>query len=449
MRYAPVPQTVHPQRFAWNPEAQLYGLASPQTPAATASQINDHVRRFADDGDLPLTFVSDLIAPEALLRAFALVAMGRAFCLSEPDRGHQQAMTGSSQLTVGATTDPTFQTMTSGTTDAPRRIRRTHRSWISSFEQNAALWGIGRSDRTAVLGRLAHSLSLYASLEALHLGADLHLLTGGRPDRQFLELERRQVTILYATPAQLRMLDEARRRMGEPPAPALRLLIIGGSKMDRATRAAATEMFPAAALHEFYGASETSFITLSDRDAPPESVGRAYPQVEIEIRNEAGTAIGLGSTGEIWVRSPYLFSGYASGASGDTRWRGDFLTIGEVGRLDSSGFLYLSGRKSRMTTIADQNVFLEEIESVLLCQAGVEQAAVLAVADPKRGAILIAFVRLAPAAPSVDRIATACRAAVGSLKAPRRVIPLQHWPLLPSGKTDLDALRAYLDPGSS
>ncbi len=100
-----------------------------------------------------------------------------------------------------------FETLTSGSSGAPRRILRTMESWIASFAVNAALFGIGPGVRVAVLGDLVHSLALYGALEGLHLGAEVVLLGGMRPDRQARALAG--VGVIYATPAQLRLLVEA------------------------------------------------------------------------------------------------------------------------------------------------------------------------------------------------------------------------------------------------
>ena len=158
-----------------------------------------------------------------------------------------------------------------------------------------ALFGIGPGVSVAVLGGLVQSLALYGALEGMHLGARVHLLGGLRPDRQAQALAARGVQVLYATPAQLRGLAGA--------LPDLRLVLVGGSKLDAGLRAGLAALAPGAELREFYGAAETSFITLADADTPEGSVGRAYPGVELDIRQ-----------GEVWVKSPYLFNGYAGEA---------------------------------------------------------------------------------------------------------------------------------------
>ncbi|NJS40464.1 MAG: long-chain fatty acid--CoA ligase [Rhodobacteraceae bacterium] len=370
--------------FRWHPEARLFNALAqgggPRSPLGTV--------------------VAD--GPEGLAQAIGLPAF-RVGALDQPAPAFAD--------------QPVFETLTSGSTGSPRRILRTQASWLASFAVNAQ-FGIGPGTRVAVLGRLVQSLALYGAVEGLHLGAEVHLLDLLRPDRQRQALAYRRITHLYATPAQLRQL-------GPGVCPDLRLILVGGSKLDPALRAAVQAMAPKAQVKEFYGAAETSFITLADETTPEGSVGRAYPGVEVTVEGA-----------EVWVKSPYLFIGYASDP-GSARWRDGWLSVGEIGRLEGE-YLFLHGRAGRMATVADQNVFPEEIESFLAVQPGVKQAAVLPVADAQRGAVLVAFLCGDPAEDSA--IMAALRGRLGPLIAPKRLIWLQDWPKLPSGKADLLAL---------
>ncbi len=332
------------------------------------------------------------------------------------------ALAAGSGFRVGLTDAPApdpggFETLTSGSTGRPRRIRRRVESWLASFTVNAGLFGIGPGCRVAVLGTLDQSLALYAALEGAHLGAEVHLLAGLRPDRQAAALATRRIAVLYATPAQLRGLDAAM--------PDLRLVLVGGSKLDPALRARLSRLAPGAEVREFYGAAEASFITLADAATPEGSVGRAYPGVRLQLRK-----------GEVWVQSPYLFDSYASDA-GSAQWQDGWLSVGEMGRLQE-GFLYLSGRKGRMVTVADQNVFPEEIEAFMETLPGVTRAAVLAEPDPARGHVLRAICQGDPAAEAA--VLVALRAELGPMKAPRRLHWRGDWPVTASGKTDFAAL---------
>lgn len=378
-------------RFRWHPEARLFDGSGHEVPRRSLAGP------VCDD------------APERLAGVIGLDAF-------------RIGATEAPQPELGAV--PVFETLTSGSTGTPRRIRRTQGSWIASFTVNAR-FGIGPGARVAVLGRLVQSLALYGAVEGLHLGAEVHLLDSLRPDRQRQALVERRVTHLYATPAQLRLLTQ-----GLGQCPDLRLVLVGGSKLDPALRAALTTMAPRAEIREFYGAAETSFITIADMATPEASVGSTYEGVEIA----------LDPSGEVWVKSPYLFLGYAEG-EGSARWRDGWLSVGEIGRTEA-GFLYLSGRAGRMVTVADQNVFPEEIETLMQSLPGVDRAAVLPVKDVLRGTALIAMVQ-------GDRdqeaaILAALRSNLGPLKAPKALIWQADWPVLASGKTDLRALEARI-----
>ena len=322
-----------------------------------------------------------------------------------------------------------FETLTSGSLGQPRHIRRSMASWIASFAVNARLFGIGPGVRVAVLGQLEQSLALYGAVEALHLGADLYALGGMRADRMRRVLAGAGVEVLYASPAQLRLLTEA----AGGQVPSLRVILVGGSKLDAGLRTGLAGLAPGAALHEFYGAAETSFITLSGPDDPPDSVGRPYPGVEI-LAPEA-------LPGEIRVRSAYLFSGYAGGEAGSARWQDGWLSLGEMGWM-ADGRLYLAGRAGRMVTVADHNVFPEAIETFLLGLTGVRRAAVLPRGDALRGVHLVAVLQ-GDAAREAE-ILLALRRHLGALKAPKVLIWRQDWPVMPSGKTDLRALAAQV-----
>jgi long-chain acyl-CoA synthetase len=311
-----------------------------------------------------------------------------------------------------------FESLTSGSLAEPRRILRSMASWIRSFEVNAGLFGIGPGVRVAVLGGLEQSLALYGAVEALHLGAELHYLGGMRPDRQALACG--SVDVVYATPAQLRL-------MAGVEWPNLSRIIVGGSKLDARLRADLAAMTPAV-VQEFYGAAEASFISLAGPDAPLDSVGQPYPGVEIDLRG-----------GQIWVRSPYVFESYVG--AGSAVWDRGWLSVGEMGRIEA-GYLYLSGRAGRMVTVADQNVFPEEMEAVMADFAGITRVAVLPSSDALRGVVLVAVVQGDMAQEA--QILARARAAFGVLKAPRRLIWRQDWPMLASGKTDLRALQAWL-----
>lgn len=329
---------------------------------------------------------------------------------------------------------PLFETLSGGTSGQPRRIMRTQASWIASFRVNGGMFGIGPGARVAVIGRLVHSLALYAALEGLHLGAEVHLLAGLRPDRLARALNDRGVSHLYATPAQLRMLPDV-----PGPAMAMRQVLVGGARLDAGLRARLSARFPAAQVAEFYGAAETSFLTLSQADTPEGSVGAAYPGVDLRV-----DAMGL-----IWARSPYLALGYGVGDDrpGGALWRDGWVAPGETGRIAPHGDVILSGRAARLIRVAEQSLHPEEMEALLMALPGVHQAAVLPRPDARRGAVPVAVLQGDPSTEAA--VLAALRVTFGPVLAPRALIWWGgDWPLLPSGKTDLAALASHVAGGA-
>lgn len=330
-----------------------------------------------------------------------------------------------------------LQCQSSGSSGAPKTIQRRPDSWIASFEITRREFGASKDTPYAVLGDPGHSLVLFAIMEAFHLGADLSVLTGLLPRVQLQGLALDGVQVLYATPAQLRLLLKAHPE----PLPKMRLVFSGGGKLDAETAEALGELFPNAELHEFFGASETSFMTMASVDAPITSVGWAYPGVQIDLRDPRGGSVGQGP-GELWVKSPYLFEGYVEGDSPETRWQDGWLTVGEMAWMDADGLLYPLGRTSRMVTVADHNVFPEVIEAAIwqLCK---RRCSVVPVPDVARGHALVAVVEGAPSDTLGAQIKDHCRAFLGAQSWPRRVLFVDALPMLPAGKPDLKALKQF------
>ncbi|WP_330647251.1 AMP-binding protein (plasmid) [Thioclava litoralis] len=318
---------------------------------------------------------------------------------------------------------------TSGSSGAPKRIRRTVVSWTTSFALNAKIFGLDARSVVALPGTMAQSLTLYAALEAQWNGAALVDLSVHRGDRQLAHMARWGTTHVYATPAQVEVMLK-----GQGGCPSLRYWIIGGGRLSADLRARLALRVPQARIMQFYGASETSFITLDRGDAPEGSVGRAYPQVEIAVD----------AAGELRVKSPYLFTEYALGSSPDTCWHADgFLSIGEIGHVDAQGFVYIRGRKGRIVQVLDHLVSPEPAEARLADWLGCD-VAVVAQPDPLRGARLWAMVGEGPAPEAVEAALVRLRQELGAVASAHGWQRVAPFPLLPTGKPDIRALEARL-----
>lgn len=344
------------------------------------------------------------------------------------------------EAVLGANANSGFCAMSGGTTGPPKVIQRSCASWIETFQLHARRFAKQGPLRYATLGDLQHSLTLYGAIEALHIGAIYHPLGGISPRRQLSKLQSARVNVLYATPTQMRLLLNVKRQ--KSGLEALRHVMLGGGALDQETRAQLKRWAPAAEITEFFGTSEASFICASDRDTPLSSVGRPYPGVELAIRDAQGAPCQSAKAGDIWLRSPYVFSKYRSGADPDIIWRDDWLSIGEIGYLDPQGYLYLKGRRARAFQVADQTVYPEAIEAKLSQHSGIEAAVVFDCPDAKRGAVIVAVVAARSGALPKDLQAWASHHLPLRARPAKYVLkPLAQWPILNSGKPDLQALK--------
>ena len=398
------------QPFHWHPDARLFAADTRVPRPVDADPGPVHIRP-GSPGDM-LTLLAQALAT------------GSSFAVTDdqPER----------------LPDDGFITQTGGSTGAPKRIRRQSASWRASFDVNADRFDISPADRVAVLGGLAHSLALYGVLEALHLGADAHVLAGVSPARQARLLDSKCVTILYATPTQLRLLLTRSQTQ-----PGVRLILCGGGALDEGTATALKTVFPNAQVHVFYGTAETSFITLARPDTPPGCVGHPYPGVTLRLRDQHGQA--TGGHGTIWVRSPYVALGYAGPDRPLPTCEDGFFATGEVGHLDADGRLWLQGRQDRLLTVSDVTISPEMAEAVILRLPGVTHCAVLPQVGGARGMSLVAVVDGQPDADLALQARAACRHALTAGLVPAEVVFHPDFPLLASGKPDLVTLASWLE----
>jgi len=106
-------------------------------------------------------------------------------------------------------------------------------------------------------------------------------------------------------------------------------------------------------------------------------VGRARP----------GRALRIDSSGQIWCRVPphARFSYYNEPEKTASIWQGDEFTVGDLGRLDDDGYLYLDGRREDLIISGGVNVYPAEVEQVLIQLPGVEAAAVYGISSQEWG----------------------------------------------------------------
>jgi long-chain acyl-CoA synthetase len=117
--------------------------------------------------------------------------------------------------------------------------------------------------------------------------------------------------------------------------------------------------------------------------------------------------------------------------------REGWLYTGDLGELDSDGYLYVRDRKKDMLLVSGFNVYPREIEEVLCLHPGVLEAAVIGIADEQRGALIKAFiVARSGQTLSSDVLDSHCRRNLAPYKLPRRYVFRERLPKTAVGKID-------------
>jgi long-chain acyl-CoA synthetase len=199
-------------------------------------------------------------------------------------------------------------------------------------------------------------------------------------------------------------------------------------------------------LHQGYGLTEASPIvtsTLCSVDLQNGSVGAALPGIDIKLLDELGHEPEGDDAGEIWIRGANMFSGYwPDGQDGPDAegWWG----TGDVGFLDETGDLFLVDRLKELVIVSGFNVYPVEVEDVIREVAGVEDAAVIGVADTATGEAVVAYVCPTEGAVPGD-VANAvrehCAVRLARFKQPSRVEMVDELPLTVTGKVQKGRLR--------
>jgi acyl-CoA synthetase (AMP-forming)/AMP-acid ligase II len=149
-----------------------------------------------------------------------------------------------------------------------------------------------------------------------------------------------------------------------------------------------------------------------------------------------------GRVGEVWIRGPELFAGYADAADTAGSVHRGWFRSGDLGVLDGGGWLQITGRIKELIIRGGENISSAEVERALELLPGGAQAVVVGRPDERLGERVAAFV-VGPGPIDVEECQRwFAELGVARFKTPEFVMTLDHLPLLAAGKPDREALRA-------
>jgi acyl-CoA synthetase (AMP-forming)/AMP-acid ligase II len=386
--------------------------------------------------DTDVARVLGVARPAGMVTSRAAVP-GRAMAAGDDEARHPFGITAfdRSPLTSGTPGGGIFL-CTSGTTGTPKGIL-LREGQLAHVASSVADWHrLGRADRG------------YCSLPLFHVNAEVVGLLATLRAGAYLAVDRKfsrrgfwdlitaeRITWINAVPAIISILSM------DPPAD-----LPTGLRFIRSASAplplASLERFEKALgvpVIETYGMTEAaSMITANPLDGPrkPGSAGQpAGSEVHIDVPGRR--MAWAGEIGRVLIRGAGVITAYASGgrpgAIDDDGW----LDTGDLGYLDTDGYLFLVGRSDDVINRGGEKIYPREIEEILLAQPGVRSAAVIGAIDEVLGERPVAYV-VPDGAAIADEVEALLRAACAE-RLPRHKQPSEFWlvdemPLGPTGK---------------
>jgi acyl-CoA synthetase (AMP-forming)/AMP-acid ligase II len=179
-------------------------------------------------------------------------------------------------------------------------------------------------------------------------------------------------------------------------------------------------------LTEAWGLTETSpgaTVNRLDEEAFTGSIGLPLPSTDISIRDDDGKPLPLGQSGEICVAGPQVMREYwkRPDETAKVMLPGRVLRTGDIGHMDSRGYVYIDDRKKDMILVSGFNVYPNEVEGVVAAHPGVLEVAAVAQPDERAGEVVVLFVVRKDPALTEQALIEHCRESLTGYKVPKRV----------------------------
>jgi acetyl-CoA synthetase len=362
------------------------------------------------------------------------------------------------------TDDAAVLIYTSGTTGPPKGALIPHRALIGNLsgfvasqnwfpQDDAVFWSPADWAWTGGL--------MDALLPTLYFGREIVAYQGRfSPETAFGLMQRHRVTHTFLFPTALKAMMKA------VPAPRahydlrLRAIMSAGEAVGDAVFNWCRERL-SVPVNEMFGQTEMNYIvgnSFTRWPARPGSMGRPYPGHRVAVIDDAGTECPRGTPGDVALHrrdihghpDPVFFLGYWHNADATAaKYTGDpadsWCRTGDMAVMDADGYLWYQGRSDDLFKAAGYRIGPSEIENCLVKHPAVANAAVVPKPDPERGAVVKAFIVLAPGfagtAQLIDELQQHVRGKLAPYEYPKEIEFIAALPMTTTGKVQRRVLR--------
>lgn len=404
---------------------------------------------------------SKLLVVPGVFRGFDHAAMGRRLQADLPSLRHV--------LVVGGEGDTAFEQLledgrpagrfvrpdpseviqvvyTSGTTGEPKGAMHISNTLFSNVIPYSQRLELGGDDVVLMSSPMAHQTGfMYGMMMALYMGAKNVLQDIWVPEKAADIISAEGATFTMASTPFLSDLTEVALRRPEAFR-TFRVFLAGGAPIPRVLARRAAEALGASIISG-WGMTENGAITVGKLDDPPEKIfdtdGCPLPGVEIWVVDPNGAVLPAGEEGSLQARACSNFVGYLKRPELNGVDADGWFETGDLARIDADGYVRITGRSKDIIIRGGENIPVVEVEQLLYRHPAVQEAAIVAMPDPRLGERCCAFVvtRAGQAFDKAEMVRFLEEQRVARNYMPERLEVVAEMPKTPSGKIQKFRLR--------
>ncbi|MEM7412747.1 MAG: AMP-binding protein [Myxococcota bacterium] len=345
---------------------------------------------------------------------------------------------------------------TSGTTGRPKGVQRHRppslgaaREGQRAYARNTGLDGPGPH---LITGPCYHASPLMFAIYGQSTGAPILVMPRWDAGEALRLLQEREVGQTHLVPTMfVRLLDLPEDERARFSAPALHLVLHGAAPIARPVKERMIDWW-GPILVEYWGSTESGVMTLANSKEwmeHPSTVGKMLPAFDLFAADDAGKRLPPGENGLLYARhktTPHWFAYHGAPEKTAESFLDDYtFTIGDIGRVDEDGWVYLADRKSHMIISGGVNIYPAEVEAALQEHPAIADVAVFGIPDDEWGESVKAAVELMPGETASEALETAildwARERIARYKVPRSIDFETTLPRHASGKLYVRKLR--------
>ncbi|MFC2073110.1 AMP-binding protein [Chloroflexota bacterium] len=329
--------------------------------------------------------------------------------------------------------------LTSGTTGFPKFVEFPAAA-SGVADDFIEILKLTSSDVVAAIAPASRGPNLAVYFAAPKVKAKIVMLPWIDAKEALRQIIQKRVTVACLVPTQLAMMqEEADRQYYDLTS--VRIWLCAGSLLPPSLAEAVEKKMGGIVLSQ-YGAVDFGAMTMSlsgdSFKTRASTVGKPRFKGEVRIVDDYGQEVSKGDSGEVMGKGPYCSFGYYRDlkATGEVWNKEGWYATGDLGRFDEQGNLVIVGRRKDLIIRGGQNIYPNEIESLLITHPKIQSVAVVAMPDPVMGERVCAYIILVgkELLSMEDMMSFLKEKGVAPFKIPERLEIVDKFPMVSDGQ---------------